>query len=147
MWGTEGFNPYHAIHFLVHVPNMLIMVGPSSCVPLVRKLLYSDLGHFWTEEYTHFCGLFCQDHFDTQLSGTGCLDYQPSGTKPPRQSILCHDALLVHLCGHQHNTGSHHCLAKPQSGSFASHPGHLSQLWPNVMIKYPTHVKGRLSFR
>ena len=143
--GTEGFQPPLCHPFSGARAQCLSWWGylPGTTG---AEALYSDLGHCGLKNILHLVG-FCQDHFDTNYLGQAAWIINHPELKPPRQSILCHDAPLVHLCGHRYGyTGSHHCQPSlPISGSFTviSEATYLN-LWPNVMIKYPTRVKGQL---
>ena len=141
----RAFNPYYAIHFLVHVPNMLIMVGAIFLCTTGAEALYSDLGHCGLKNIRTSWAFVKTTLILNYLGQAAWIINHPELNHPvnPFFAMMPHWFTFVGI-----GMATLAAIIASQaliSGSFTviSEATYLN-LWPNVMIKYPTRVKGQL---
>ena len=142
----KAFNPYYAIHLLVHYPNWFLILGAVFLCTTGAEALYSDLGH---------CGIVNIRISWVYVKVMLILNYLGQGAW-----------ILNHLNGITESTNPFYTIMPEAflfigvvmataaaiiasqaliSGSFTIFSEAMSlNFWPRQKIKYPTHVKGQL---
>jgi len=142
----KAFNPYYAIHLLMHYPNWFLILGAVFLCTTGAEALYSDLGH---------CGInnirsswvFVKVALILNYLGQGAwvlthMDKLTESTNPfyalMPESFLVFGVIMATMAA---------IIASQAliSGSFTIFSEGMSlNFWPRQRIKYPTEVKGQL---
>src|SRR5574344_2372232 len=136
-------NPYYAIKLLTAYPNGFLMVGAIFLCTTGAEALYSDLGHCGLKNIRTSWAFVKTTLILNSLGQAAWIINHPELNHPvnPFFAMMPHWFTFVGI-----GMATLAAIIASQaliSGSFTviSEATYLN-LWPNVMIKYPTRVKG-----
>ncbi|HEY6915204.1 MAG TPA: KUP/HAK/KT family potassium transporter, partial [Paludibacter sp.] len=142
----KAFNPYYAIHLLIHFPNWFLIMGAVFLCTTGAEALYSDLGHCGIKNI-RVSWIFVKSTLLLNYLGQGAWilthmsevneSTNPFYTMMP-ESFLIFGVIMATIAA---------IIASQAliSGSFSIFSEGMSlNFWPRQRIKYPTEVKGQL---
>ena len=142
----KAFNPYYAIHLLVHYPNWFLILGAVFLCTTGAEALYSDLGHCGIKNI-RVSWIFVKTTLILNYLGQGAwiithMNTLTESTNPfyamMPESFLIAGVIMATAAA---------IIASQAliSGSFTIFSEGMSlNFWPRQRIKYPTEVKGQL---
>lgn len=142
----KAFNPYYAIHMLIHYPNWFLILGAVFLATTGAEALYSDLGHCGIKNI-RISWIYVKSALILNYLGQGAwiLTHRellrpgdnPFYTMMP-QSMLIFGVIMATIAA---------IIASQAliSGSYSIFSEAMSlNFWPRQRIKYPTEIKGQL---
>ncbi len=142
----KAFNPWYAIHLLIHYPGWFLILGAVFLCTTGAEALYSDLGHCGRMNIT-VSWFFVKTMLILNYLGQGAwlIACQGSASSDvnPFFAIMPRSMLLI---GILMSTGAAIIASQALiSGSFTIFSEAITlNFWPRLRIKYPTTVKGQL---
>lgn len=142
----KAFNPYYAIHLLVHYPNWFLILGAVFLCTTGAEALYSDLGHCGIKNI-RISWIFVKCTLILNYLGQGAWILTHMGeittTINPFYALMPQSFLVFGVA-----MATIAAVIASQaliSGSFSIFSEAMSlNFWPRQRIKYPTQVKGQL---
>jgi KUP system potassium uptake protein len=142
----KAFNPYYAIHLLVHYPNWFLILGAVFLCTTGAEALYSDLGHCGIKNI-RVSWIFVKTTLILNYLGQGAWVIihlkTLSATTNPFYAMMPESFLIFGVI-----MATAAAIIASQaliSGSFTIFSEGMSlNFWPRQRIKYPTEVKGQL---
>ena len=142
----KAFNPYYAIHLLIHYPNWFLILGAVFLCTTGAEALYSDLGHCGIKNI-RISWIFVKSTLILNYLGQGAwiLTHMKelTPTTNPFYAMMPESFLIFGV-----TMATVAAIIASQaliSGSFTIFSEGMSlNFWPRQRIKYPTEVKGQL---
>jgi KUP system potassium uptake protein len=142
----KAFNPYYAIHLLVHYPNWFLILGAVFLCTTGAEALYSDLGHCGIKNI-RVSWIFVKTTLILNYLGQGAWVIihmkTLTATTNPFYAMMPESFLIFGVI-----MATAAAIIASQaliSGSFTIFSEGMSlNFWPRQRIKYPTEVKGQL---
>jgi KUP system potassium uptake protein len=142
----KAFNPYYAIHLLIHYPNWFLILGAVFLCTTGAEALYSDLGHCGIKNI-RVSWIFVKTTLILNYLGQGAWVIVHmktlTGTTNPFYAMMPESFLIFGVI-----MATAAAIIASQaliSGSFTIFSEGMSlNFWPRQRIKYPTEVKGQL---
>ena len=140
----KAFNPWYAVHLLIHYPGWFLILGAVFLCTTGAEALYSDLGHCGRKNIT-VSWIFVKIMLILNYLGQGAwlIAHPGSSDSNPFYDIMPRDMLIVGIIM---STGAAIIASQALiSGSFTIFSEAISlNFWPRLRIKYPSTVKGQL---
>jgi KUP system potassium uptake protein len=142
----KAFNPYYAIHLLIHYPNWFLILGAVFLCTTGAEALYSDLGHCGIKNI-RVSWIFVKTTLILNYLGQGAWVIihmkTLTATTNPFYAMMPESFLIFGVI-----MATAAAIIASQaliSGSFTIFSEGMSlNFWPRQRIKYPTEVKGQL---
>lgn len=142
----KAFNPWYAVHLLVHYPGWFLILGAVFLCTTGAEALYSDLGHCGRRNIT-ISWLFVKLMLILNYLGQGAwIISQGSGYDHSANPFYAVMPEWFLPAGILMSTGAAIIASQALlSGSFTIFSEAMSlDFWPRLRIKYPSTVKGQL---
>lgn len=142
----KAFNPYYAIHFIITAPQTLYILGAVFLCTTGAEALYSDLGHTGLKNIRVSWGFVKSMLIINYLGQAAWIINNPEliekGVNPFFMMMPEWFSFVGVLMATLASIIASQALI---SGSYTVISEAISlNLWPNVKIKYPTHIKGQM---
>ena len=142
----RAFNPLYAIHFLIEVPQVMIMLGAIFLCTTGAEALYSDLGHCGLKNI-RVSWIYVKTALIVNYLGQAAwIINNPQAITHETNPFFAMMPEWFSFIGVMMATLAAIIASQALiSGSFTVISEATSlNLWPNVKIKYPTDIKGQL---
>lgn len=142
----KAFNPYYAIHLIIEAPHTLYILGAVFLCTTGAEALYSDLGHTGLKNIRVSWGFVKAMLIINYLGQAAWIINNPAmvvkGVNPFFMMMPGWFGFVGVLMATLAAIIASQALI---SGSYTIISEAISlNLWPNVKIKYPTHIKGQM---
>jgi len=141
----RAFNPVYAINFLLEVPQVMIILGAIFLCTTGAEALYSDLGHCGLKNI-RISWIFVKSALILNYLGQAAWIINSPDVTTDVNPFFAMMPDWFRLTGVVMATLAAIIASQALiSGSFTVISEAISlNIWPNVRIKYPTHIKGQL---
>jgi len=141
----RAFNPVYAVNFLFEVPQVMIMLGAIFLCTTGAEALYSDLGHCGLKNI-RVSWIYVKSALILNYLGQAAWIINSPDVTSDVNPFFSMMPDWFRLIGVVMATLAAIIASQALiSGSFTVISEAISlNIWPNVRIKYPTHIKGQL---
>lgn len=142
----KAFNPYYAIHFLIQVPQTMLILGAVFLCTTGAEALYSDLGHCGLKNIRLSWGFVKTMLIINYLGQAAWIIHNPAAVSRDINPFFAIMPEWFELIGVGMATLAAIIASQSLiSGSFTVISEAVSlNIWPSVKIKYPSKIMGQM---